>query len=130
MSDPRMPSIWEPVAALVVLGGLLAVILWRNGHVLFRIAIIALCLGLAGCKSPGAPLRFSVLDLDFRTPEQIQACQAADMAPFQESSAPATVGEAKALPLTWWQALFAMVSDLECRIRFVTIERGRVEVSK
>ena len=129
MNDPKVPSIWEPVVALVVLAAALAVFLSRHIGAFLNVVVVVLALGVCGgCASPGAPLRFAVLDLDFRTPDQIRAGQVADCAPFQEPAAAAAVNTEKALPLTWWQALFAMVSDLEARLRVVAIERGRVEV--
>ena len=127
MSEVKGPSIWEPVAALVVLAAILGAFLSRYGHVMLKVVVVGLALGVVGCKSPGAPIRFALLDIDLRTPEQIQAGQAADCAPFQPA-APAAAAEVKTMPLSWWQLLFKALTDIEGRIRILAIERGRVEV--
>ena len=74
----------------------------------------------SGCSST----RFAVLDLDFRSPAQIQAGKAADCAPFCQTADCSEPASERALPLAWWQLVLAAFSDLECRIRFVSIERG------
>ena len=73
-----------------------------------------------GCVSPGC---VALVDIDLRTPEQIEASRVADTAVFG-TQADAMPVEKAALPLAWWEALFKMVTDIEGRVRLLYVAWG------
>lgn len=91
--------------------------------VMFTAAVATLILSLlfgSGCRSPGC---VALVDIDLRTPEQIEASRAADTAVFGAGAESAQTQKA-ALPLAWWEALFKMVTDIEGRVRLLYVAWG------
>ena len=118
--EPRGPSIWEPVVALVVLAGLLAVLLCKNaGHLCRIFCAVLLAVLLGGCAST-VPGRFTGVEWESRSPEQLTAAVPSDTAVYGNSAS----AKAEARPFTQWQALFDMISGLRVRIRICTAEWG------
>ena len=121
--EPREPGIWEPVVALIVLAGLLAVLLSRNaGHLTRIFGVAAVALLLSGCKT-SAPWRFVVAEWDSRSPEQLAAATTADTAVFAPAETRA-VGEPQPR-FTEWVALAKVIGEFRVRLRVLVFERGR-----
>lgn len=132
--NPRMPSIWEPVVALVVLSALLAVFLAKslklsdapsvkNRVHLSRVfvAVLAMTVLLTGCKST-VPGRFTTLDWDSRSPEQIAAAQIADTAVYGSVAKPEE--PQSTARFADWVALAKVISEFRVRIRIGALEWG------
>ena len=130
---PRMPSIWEPVVALVVLSAVLAFILAKTMKLsdvaavksrvhLSRVFVVAVVMTavLSGCKST-VPGRFTTLEWDSRSPEQIAAAQTADTAVYGSVAKPATDTTPR---FAEWVALAKVISEFRVRIRLGAVEWG------
>lgn len=76
---------------------------------------VALCAGCANTK-----VRMSVIDFDFRKPDQIAAGAAENEAFY--NTAPTVKGEAKALPVAFYQAALDAITKLEARLRVLSFE--------
>ena len=91
-----------------------------------KLIVLAAVVTLAsGCAST-SPGRFTTVEWDSRSPEQISAMVPADTVVYENPGA-AKVDEkadAKAMPLEWWSALFDMISGIRVRIRIGTCEWG------
>lgn len=132
-NEPRLPSIWEPVVALVVLSAFLAVILAKTlklsdaGTVKSRVhltrvfvAVLAMTVLITGCKST-VPGRFVGLEWDSRSPEQIAAAQTADTAVYGSVSTPA---QDAAPRFAEWVALAKVIGEFKTRLRLFAVEWG------
>ena len=118
--EPRIPSIWEPMLALVLLIAALAALLVKNAGYLTRVFVLVLTVGLlGGCAS--APGRFTGVEWESRSAEQMTAAAATDTAVYNEAAAAKPV---EARPFSQWQALFDMISGLRVRIRIICVEWG------
>lgn len=84
--------------------------------VLVLVAIMTLC----GCKSPGA-VEVSLMEIDCRTAEQLRAAAYMETAVYGGPAQPAVPSDEKAMPISWWSALFKMLTDLECDIHLVKV---------
>lgn len=131
---PRMPSIWEPVIALIVLSAVLAFILAKTMKLsdvaavksrvhLSRVFVVAVVMTavLSGCKST-VPGRFTTLEWDSRSPEQIAAAQTADTAVYGSVAKPASDTQSRVF--TEWVALAKVISEFRVRIRLGAVEWG------
>jgi len=76
-------------------------------YVLISIMACALC----GCYTVPSKGGIALIDLDFRTAEQIRAAQE-----------PLMVPQEKVLPLSFWAGAFKMLTELECRLRLGVYE--------
>lgn len=89
------------------------------------IVIALMAVLLTGCKSAG---RFSGIDWDSRSAEQLVASQPYDQAPFAtgcvDNTARAEAAQAKAMPVGWWDGLMKMLTGIRVHIKVVTVEWG------
>lgn len=88
------------------------------------IPIVAVLLA-SGCAN--TKIKMSVADLDFRKPAQIEAGIRENEVFYQteavdKAKATAAEGQAKAMPIAFYEKLFDMISKLECRIRLFSFE--------
>ena len=87
--------------------------------------IVAAALLAGGCAST-SPGRYTTLEWDSRSPEQITAAAPMDTAVYTNAG-----GSAKdARGFDAWTALFDMISGLRVRIRLVTVEWGPTKETK
>ena len=78
---------------------------------------------MAGC----ATCRFSLVDIDLRSPEQIEASQVEAMAPYMHTGVAGTnalpeVVQTKSLPVSVWTGIMDVLKVLKFRLRIITIE--------
>lgn len=84
--------------------------------------IVAIACLTAGCATSG---RMSLLDIDFRTPAQIQASQMEALAPYIEVNTNSVRGVEKKVeaPKVWWKTVFDWVGSMaQMRLRVLPIE--------
>ena len=79
----------------------------------------------SGCISQQG--RLSIMDFDFRKPDQIMAGAREAEAPFKNWSAPAQLEtgeevEIKTIPISWWANMLELLTKLECRVTLLSIE--------
>jgi len=87
-----------------------------------KIVIVSiLCLGLVGCASTQRG-RFSVLDLDLRTPEQITAYQHESSDVYVEPQQPKPQVETKSFSMAAWDYIVKIVEVFKGRIKIGSIE--------
>lgn len=92
-------------------------------RVIIGLSLLLLCTASSCTTSKG---RFSILDLDLRTPEQIAAYQTEANIPFtfgQQDTIPSGVPRME-VPSTLWAPLFELLKVVKGRLRVVTIEWG------
>ena len=118
--EPRIPSIWEPMLALVLLIAALAALLVKNAGYLTRVFALVLTVGLlGGCAAPG---RFVLARWDSRSPEQLVSAQATDTAVYGGATAK-TPDETKAR-FTEWVALAKVIGEFRTLLEFGVVEWG------
>ena len=84
------------------------------------LAFAAAALVFCGCKST-VPGRFTTLEWDSRSPEQIAAAQIADTAVYGSVSQQAQEPTAR---FTEWVALAKVISEFRVRVRLGAVEWG------
>jgi len=89
---------------------------------IFFVALIAICLSCCGCGTLCSDRgRISLIDIDFRTPEQIRAGGYEAGAVYGQPVVEQTATE-RVVPPSIWLAAIKVLTELECRFRFGTFE--------
>lgn len=130
----RLPSVWEPVFALVILCALLIAFVVKTiklsdvGSVKNRVhlvrvfvAVLLATVALTGCKST-VPGRFVALKWDSRSPEQLVAAQISDTAVY---GSVAPVPQQESAPrFAEWVALAKVISEFRTLFEIGVVEWG------
>ena len=95
-----------------------------------RIVTIAVCFFMMGCANTN--FKMALVDLDMRSPEQIEAMVPEAEIVFKETnllepSAPEDVISTQSLPTEVWTAIMEAVKVIKIRIRVLPIEYSHTE---
>ena len=91
----------------------------KNGLTLVTlVTLVTLIMISSGCASPG---RFSLLDLDLRTPEQIEAYQVEAQVPYEVKEIP-NKEEIAPKAISVWSFLAPIIQVFKGRIKVLSFE--------